>query len=144
MDETRYALRIELPLSYDQAVEEATAALRAEGFGVLTSINVKDTLKKKLDADFRRYVILGACNPPLARQALTAELEAGLLLPCNVIVYETGPHTSVVAAMAPLPMIGVVGDNPGLAEVAAEADARLRRVLSSLEAVPAGEYTLRR
>jgi uncharacterized protein (DUF302 family) len=144
MDETRYALRIELPLSYDQAVEEATAALRAEGFGVLTSINVKDTLKKKLDADFRRYVILGACNPPLARQALTAELEAGLLLPCNVIVYETGPQTSVVAAMAPLPLIGVVGDNPGLAEVAAEADARLRRVLSSLEAVPAGEYTLRR
>jgi uncharacterized protein (DUF302 family) len=138
MNETRYGLRVELPLTYDQAVEHATAALKAEGFGILTSIDVKDTLKKKLDAEFRRYTILGACNPPLAQRALDAELEAGLLLPCNVIIYETGPKTSVVAAMAPLPTIGLVGDNPRLAEVAREADARLRRMLTSLEAAYGG------
>jgi len=138
MTETRYGLRTELPLAYDQAVEQTTAALKTEGFGVLTTIDVKDTLKKKLDADFRKYTILGACNPPLAQRALTAELEAGLLLPCNVIVYETGSKTSVVAAMAPLPMIGVVGDNPRLAEVAREADERLRRMLTSLEAAHGG------
>jgi len=138
MNETRYGLRVELPLTYDQALEQTTTALKAEGFGVLTSIDVKDTLKKKLDADFRKYTILGACNPPLAQRALHAELEAGLLLPCNVIVYETGPTSSVVAAMAPLPMIGVVGDNPRLAEVAAEADERLRRVLTALEAAHGG------
>jgi len=134
MHETPYGLRVELPITYDQALERATAALKAEGFGVLTSIDVRDTLKKKLDAVFRPYTILGACNPPLAQRALQAELEAGLLLPCNVIVYESGPGTSVVAAMAPLPMIGVVGDNPRLAEVAREADERLRRVMKALEA----------
>lgn len=138
MKETPYGLRTELPLNYHEAVEHATAALKAEGFGVLTSIDVKETLKKKLDADFRQYTILGACNPPLAQRALHAELEAGLLLPCNVIVYETGPTTSVVAAMAPLPMIGVVGENPPLAEVAREADERLRRVLTALEAAHGG------
>jgi len=133
MRETPYGLRVELPVSYDTAIERTTAALKTEGFGVLTSIDVKDTLKKKLDVDFRRYTILGACNPPLAHRALRAELEVGLLLPCNVVVYENGPASSVVAAMAPLPMIGVVGDNPPLADVAREADERLRRVLSTLE-----------
>lgn len=132
MQETRYGLRVELPVEYDQAVERATAALKAEGFGVLTTIDVKATMKQKLDVDFRRYVILGACNPPLAHGALTAELEIGLLLPCNVVVYENGPGTSVVAAMAPLGALGVVG-NPGLTPVAEQADRKLRNALEALE-----------
>lgn len=132
MDETRYGLRIEVPFPYQQAVERATAALKVEGFGVLTTIDVKQTIKQKLGKDFRDYVILGACNPPLAHRALEAETEIGLLLPCNVIVYETGPGTSVVSAIAPLAALGVVGDNDTLAAVAHEADQRLRRVLASL------------
>jgi len=132
VQETRYGLRVELPVAYDEAVERATSALKAEGFGVLTTIDVKATMKQKLDADFRRYVILGACNPPLAYEALTAELEIGLLLPCNVVVYETGPGTSVVAAMAPLQAMGVVG-NPALTPVAEQADRKLRRALAALE-----------
>ncbi|MBP1633619.1 MAG: uncharacterized protein H6Q10_193, partial [Acidobacteria bacterium] len=91
MQETRYGLRVELPVDYAEAVERTTVALKAEGFGVLTTIDVKATLKQKLDVDFRRYVILGACNPPLAHKALSTELEIGLLLPCNVVVYEDGP-----------------------------------------------------
>jgi uncharacterized protein (DUF302 family) len=103
---------------------------------VLTTIDVKQTLKAKLDRDFRKYTILGACNPPLADRALHAELEVGLLLPCNVIVYETSPSSSVVSAMAPIAALGLVGDNPALAEVAREADGRLRAALAQLEAVP--------
>jgi uncharacterized protein (DUF302 family) len=90
-------------------------------------------LKQKLGRDFRRYVILGACNPVLADRALHAELEIGLLLPCNVIVYERGDDASTVAAMAPLPAMGMIG-NPALETVAAEADTRLRAALSHLEA----------
>jgi uncharacterized protein (DUF302 family) len=118
---------------YSVALERATAALKSQGFGVLTTIDVRQTLKTKLDRDFRPYVILGACNPPLADRALRAELEVGLLLPCNVIVYETGPSSSVVAAMAPLAALGIVGDNPALADVAREADERLRAALAQLE-----------
>ena len=134
MEDTRYGLRVEIPLGYDRAVEQATAALKEQGFGVLTTIDVQQTLKQKLDRDFRKYVILGACNPALADRALHAELEVGLLLPCNVIVYETSPGRSVVAAMAPMAALGVVGDNRDLESVAKEADARLRRALGSLEA----------
>jgi uncharacterized protein (DUF302 family) len=94
-------------VAYEQAVEQATAALKAQGFGVLTTIDVQQTLKQKLDRSFRKYVILGACNPPLADRALQAELEIGLLLPCNVIVYEVSPGNSVVSAMAPLAALGV-------------------------------------
>ena len=133
MEETRYGLRVLVPLPYEQAVERATAALKAEGFGVLTTIDVKQTLKEKLDREFRKYVILGACNPPLADKALHAELEAGLLLPCNVIVYETEPGHSAVAAMAPIAALGIVGENVELEDVAREADQRLRRALVSLE-----------
>lgn len=133
MEETRYGLKVSLPCGYDQAVARATGALKSQGFGVLTTIDVKQTLKTKLDRDFRRYLILGACNPPLAHRALEAELEVGLLLPCNVIVYETGPSTSVVAAMAPLAALGIVGENGTLADVAREADGRLRGALASLE-----------
>jgi uncharacterized protein (DUF302 family) len=133
MKETRYGLRVEVPLTYEQAVERATEALKTEGFGVLTTIDVKHTLKQKLDREFRKYVILGACNPPLADRALHAELEIGLLLPCNVIVYETEPGRSVVAAMAPIAALGMVGENVELQSVAGEADQRLRRALASIE-----------
>lgn len=100
----------------------------------MTSIDVQHTLKAKLNRDFRKYVILGACNPPLADRALHAELEVGLLLPCNVIVYETGPQTSAVSAMAPLAALGLVGENLQLREVAEEADRRLRAAMAALEA----------
>jgi uncharacterized protein (DUF302 family) len=138
MNESRYGLRVDLPLDYDQAVEKTTAALKQEGFGVLTTIDVKRTLKEKLDVDFRRYVILGACNPPLANRVLQAELDVGLLLPCNVIVYESAPNRSVVAALAPLTMAGLVGDNAEIAAVARDADDRLRRALNELEASHTG------
>jgi uncharacterized protein (DUF302 family) len=133
MDETRYGIRVDLPLSYEEAVERTTQALKAEGLGVLTTIDVKQTLRQKLDREFRKYVILGACNSPLADRALHAELEIGLLLPCNVIVYESEPGRSVVAAMAPIAALGIVGDNAQLESVAKEADQRLRRALESLE-----------
>ena len=132
MEETRYGLRVDLELPYEEALERITAALQDEGFGVLTTIDVQKTLKQKLDRDFRRYVILGACNPQLADRALSAELEVGLLLPCNVIVYEREPGTSTLAAMAPLPAMGIVG-NPELQGVAKEADSRLRRALNHVE-----------
>lgn len=135
MEQTAYGLKVQLPVAYDEAIAKATEALKAEGFGVLTTIDVQQTLKAKLDRDFRKYIILGACNPPLADRALHAELEVGLLLPCNVIVYETGPESSVVAAMAPLAALGMVGDNMPLAAVAQEADDKLRKALQQLEGV---------
>lgn len=135
MDETRYGLKVDLPVPYDTAMTRTTEALKQEGFGVLTSIDVQQTLKQKLDRDFRRYTILGACNPALADRALHAELEIGLLLPCNVIVYEREAGTSTVAAMAPLPAMALVG-NPEVAAVAEEADRRLRSALARLEAHP--------
>ena len=133
MQETQYGLKVSLNVPFRDAVGLATGALKGQGFGVLTTIDVQQTLKAKLDRDFRKYVILGACNPLLADRALHAELEVGLLLPCNVIVYETGPSSSVVAAMAPLAALGIVGNNPALADVAREADQRLRRALAEIE-----------
>ena len=132
MEETRYGLRVDLNVPYEESLDRATAALQAEGFGVLTTIDVRQTLKEKLNRDFRKYTILGACNPPLADRALRAELEVGLLLPCNVIVYEREAGTSSVAAMAPLPAMNIVG-NADLQDVAREADARLRSALQRLE-----------
>ena len=133
IEETRYGLRVHVDAPYEDAVAKITEALKAEGFGVLTTIDVRQTLKQKLDADFRKYIILGACNPPLAHRALAAELEIGLLLPCNVIVYEREPGKSTVAAMAPLPTMGMVVQNDALQGVATEADARLRRALLAVE-----------
>lgn len=124
------ALRAELSAPYDQAVDKVVAALKAEGFGVLTEIDVQATLKKKLDVDFCRYVILGACNPPLAYQALNAALDIGLLLPCNVIVYEQDGG-SVISIVNPLSMLDMV-DIPDLAPVAQEARARLQRVIEAV------------
>jgi uncharacterized protein (DUF302 family) len=126
-------MSVTLSAPFESAVALASEALKAEGFGVLTTIDVRQTLKTKLNRDFRPYVILGACNPVLADRALHAELEIGLLLPCNVIVYEGVDKRSVVAAMAPLAALGVVGSNPELQAVAHEADERLRRALTSLE-----------
>ncbi|MFO7661688.1 MAG: DUF302 domain-containing protein [Chloroflexota bacterium] len=129
-----YGMRTHLNLSFEDAVAKATEALKAEGFGVLTEIDVQATLKKKLDVDFRRYTILGACNPPLAHRALSTELEIGLLLPCNVIVYEDeGGEGSIVSIVDPIVMLGV-GINPDLAPVANAAAERLERVRAALEA----------
>jgi uncharacterized protein (DUF302 family) len=130
---TYYGFRATLNVPYNQAIEKATAALKEEGFGVLTEIDVKATLKKKLDADFRRYIILGACNPNLAYRALQDELEIGLLLPCNVIVYETGENQSVVSIVDPSSMLGIV-QSPKLDAVAHEARTRLQRVIKALGA----------
>ena len=134
MEHSPYGLSVTLPVPFETAVADATAALKAEGFGVLTSIDVQQTLKAKLNRPFRKYMILGACNPVLAERALHVDLEVGLLLPCNVIVYEKSPLQSVVAAIAPLIALGVAGGNPALREIATEADARLRRALAVLEA----------
>jgi uncharacterized protein (DUF302 family) len=129
---TNYGLKVDLPLPYDAALQRAIDALKQEGFGVLTTIDVAKTLKEKIDRDFRRYVILGACNPVLADRALHADLDIGLLLPCNVIVYERDAGASTVAAMAPLAAMDLVG-NPDVTAVAKEADAKLRSALTRLE-----------
>ncbi|MDH3198083.1 MAG: DUF302 domain-containing protein [Candidatus Krumholzibacteria bacterium] len=117
--------------SFDYAIERVTAALKEEGFGILTEIDVKDTLKKKLDVDFHRYMILGACNPNLAHQALGAESQIGLLLPCNVVVQETNDGEVVVSIADPKAMFAMV-NNESLRAVANEADKRLARVMETL------------
>ncbi len=128
---TPYGISVTVPLAYDAAVERVRAELAREGFGVLTEINVAKTLKEKLGAEFRPYLILGACNPPLAYQALMAELDIGLLLPCNVVVYATDePGRTVVAAMDPVAALSLAG-NPGVAPLAAEVRARLERMLDA-------------
>ena len=133
MQESSYGFKLSLPIPYTGAVARTTDALKAQGFGVLTTIDVQHTMKEKLGKTFREYVILGACNPALAHRALETEPDVGLLLPCNVIVYETGPNSSVVAAIAPKAALALVGDSADLAEVAVEADARLRAALTDLE-----------
>ena len=117
--------------SYSDAVPAVTAALSTEGFGVLTEIDVRATFKKKLDVDFRNYVILGACNPPLAHKALSAEPGMGLLLPCNVVVTEDNEGNAVVSAIDPRQMFRLVR-HPDLEAVAEDVGDRLRRVLASL------------
>jgi len=119
-------------VAYDEAVRSITEGLKQEGFGVLTTIDVKQTLKQKLGVDFPRYVILGACNPQLAHRALTLEPEIGLLLPCNVVVSES-PDGAVVQVMKPEAMLRVV-ERKELQPIAQEADARLRRALAHLGA----------
>jgi uncharacterized protein (DUF302 family) len=131
-DPIEYGMHVHVEAPFSDAVERVVSELKKEGFGVLTEIDVKKTLKTKLDADFRQYVILGACNPPLAYQALQTELEIGLLLPCNVIVYEDDSGTgSIVSIVDPMAMLGVA-IAPDLDRVAEEARARLERVRDSL------------
>jgi uncharacterized protein (DUF302 family) len=130
-----YSFGTDLKLSFDQTVELTKWALKTEGFGVLTTIDVRQTMREKLDVDFEPYVILGACNPELAHRALTAEHELGLLLPCNVVVHEHDGITAV-SIVDPVQMLGFVGDNPEVSTVAAEAAAKLRRVITALERSP--------
>lgn len=127
-----YGFGAVVKLPYDATIERTRAALKEQGFGVLTEIDVKATMKAKLDADFRPYVILGACNPPLAHRALSADLGIGLLLPCNVVVYDNLDGTTTVEAMDPEAALGLVGDNPAIAEVAREASGRLHQALDAL------------
>ncbi len=123
-------LTVKLHTDYDTALQKVTDALKAEGFGVLTEIDVKATLKKKLDVDFRPYKILGACNPPLAHRALMATPEAGLLLPCNVTVAQVDDGVEV-GIIDPIGMLGLV-THPDLEPIAEEARQRLERVAKAL------------
>jgi uncharacterized protein (DUF302 family) len=127
-----YGFGTTLAVPFDEAIERTTEALKAEGFGVLTTIDVRQTLKEKLDVEFEAYIILGACNPQLALRGLQAEHELGLLLPCNVIVHEHA-GMSVVSVVDPAQMLNIVEDNQELRAVAAEAGERLRRVVAALD-----------
>lgn len=125
---------VKLNRPYDDALEMTKAALKAEGFGVLTSIDVKATMKEKLDVEFRPYTILGACNPPLAHRALTQDAVAGLLLPCNVTVESEGSSASIVRIANPRTIfsVGSLENNPEITAVAEEARLRLERVAEAL------------
>jgi len=131
MEQHGYGFTITTPLSYTAAIEAVTAALKTEGFGVLTTIDVQATLKQKLSVDMPSYTILGACNPPLAHRALSAEPEIGLLLPCNVVVYTTATGATTISAIDPEAQFRLVG-RVDLAPLAQEVSARLRRVLETL------------
>jgi len=120
-----------LTLGFDEAIERVTEALKREGFGVITTIDVKDTLKKKIGVEFRNYRILGACNPTLAHEALQLEDKVGTMLPCNVIVQELGPDTVEVAAVDPVASMAAI-DNPRLKKAAGEVQAKLRRAIDDL------------
>lgn len=126
-----YGIRTHIDAGLDEAIERTTAALKEQGFGVLTRIDVHSTLKEKLDVEHRPYVILGACNPQLAHQGLEAEPELGLLLPCNVVVAQEDGGGCTVAAIDAGVMLGVVG-NDALAPIASEAQERLQRALDAL------------
>ncbi len=130
MQHTPYAMTEELPYPYEEAVARVRVALADEGFGVLTEIDVKQTLKKKLDVDFQRYVILGACSPQLAHQALQAEPDIGALLPCNVVVHERAEGSRVVI-FDPARGLGLAG-NPALEPVGRAVVERMERVLEKL------------
>ena len=121
----------QVKLSYEDALDKVTAELQKEGFGVLTEIDVRATLKKKLDVDSNKYKILGACNPPLAHQALSAEPELGLLLPCNVVVYENEEANTIVAAIDAKAMMSVVGRDDIL-PIAEEVNEKLKKVIESV------------
>jgi len=127
-----YGMSKKVGLPYEKAIEKVTEELKKEGFGILTTIDVRETLKKKLDVDFNKYVILGACNPPFAHQALLAEEQIGLLLPCNVIVYEKNGET-IVGVFDPMSMTKMV-ENDSLKTVAAAVGAKLQRVFNALDA----------
>ena len=120
-----------LDVEFDEAIEKVTASLKQDGFGILTEIDVKATLKKKLDVDFRKYKILGSCNPPFAHKALLAEDKIGLMLPCNVIVQETPDGKTEVAAIDPVASMGAV-ENPDLEPIGGEVREKLRMVIERL------------
>ena len=120
-----------LDLGFDEALARVPGALKAEGFGVLTEIDVQATLKKKLDAEFRRYRILGTCNPPFAYRALQHSLDVGMLMPCNVVVYETDDRRTVVCAVDPMQTMAAQADET-IRPIAAEVRQKLQRVIDSL------------
>jgi uncharacterized protein (DUF302 family) len=127
---TAYAFGRKLDAPFGEVEQKVRAELAKEGFGILSEINVKDKFKEKLDRDFREYVILGACNPPLAWEAFAREINIGTLLPCNVVVYRDDVKTAVVV-MDPVAALGVIG-NPELTEIASQVRARMERVLAAL------------
>ena len=137
MQHHAHGFTITTPLNYAAAVAAITAALKTEGFGVLTTIDIQSTLKQKLDADMPPYVILGACNPPLAYRALTVEPEIGLLLPCNVIVYAGADGATTISAIDPEAQFALV-QRADLADLAREVGMRLRR---ALDQIPVMEQT---
>ncbi len=120
-----------LPLAFDDAVRRATEALKQEGFGIITEIDVKDTLKKKIDVDFRSYRILGACNPALAHEALQIEDKIGTMLPCNVVVQDAGGGKTEIAAIDPVASMQAI-DNPRLRQAAQRVQAKLKKVVDTL------------
>jgi uncharacterized protein (DUF302 family) len=128
----KYAFSTVLDVSYEDAISVVKGTLKEEGFGVLTEIDVKATLKKKLDKEFRKYVILGACNPPYAKRSLEADLDVGLLLPCNVIVYETDDKKAYVAAINPISALEVI-QSQELKSIAAEVSEKLKRVVDRVQ-----------
>ena len=133
MMQTRLGLGVTLETSFNEALEKVTEALKAEGFGVLTEIDVKETMKKKLGEDYAPFKILGACNPQIAHKALTIAPEISLLLPCNVVVRQEAQGRTAVSIVDPLEMMNFVG-RAELSDVAQEARARLERVAASLQA----------
>jgi len=126
-----YAFSATLDTSYEDAISKVTDALKEEGFGVLTEIDVKSTLKKKLNVDFRKYVILGACNPPYAHRTLQTDLDVGLLLPCNVIVYETDDKKAYVSVLNPISALEVI-KSEDLRKIAKEVSEKLKRVVDKV------------
>ena len=130
MESKHYGISVETAKPYEEAVAGVKEALKAEGFGVLTEIDVRETMKQKLGVDFRHYDIIGACNPPLAHKALSADVDIGLLLPCNVVVYEGESGKCTIAAIDPDTMVSMTG-NEQLRPVASEAKARLTRALAA-------------
>jgi uncharacterized protein (DUF302 family) len=126
-----YAFSTVLNTSYEDAISKVTDALKEEGFGVLTEIDVKSTLKKKLDVDFRKYMILGVCNPPYAFRTLQTDLDVGLLLPCNVIVYETDDKKAYISALNPVSALEVIKSQE-LRKIAVEVSEKLKRVVEKV------------
>lgn len=131
-DMKSFGMRKVLNSTYEQALTQVPEALKSEGFGVLTEIDMQQTLKQKLGVEFRRYKILGACNPPLAHEALQTALEVGLMLPCNVVVYEGDDSKTVVMAIDPTMTVGSSGDEK-IMQLAEKVKAKLEKVLSKLE-----------
>ena len=126
----QYGFSKTVDMSYEQAIEKVTAELKKEGFGVLTFIDVKETLKQKINVDFKKYAILGACNPPIAHKALQEEEQIGLLLPCNVIVYENDGKTRV-SIFDPMVMTWIM-ENDQMKPIATEVQEKLQRVLAAI------------
>jgi uncharacterized protein (DUF302 family) len=131
MDQTTYGFTKQVDFPFDEAIQKITEALKAEGFGILTEIDVKETLKKKLDVDFKPYKILGACNPPFAYKSLQSEEQIGLMLPCNVIVYVNDSGKTIIAAIDPIASMQAI-KNDQLGEIASTIQNKLKSIINKL------------